>query len=116
MLNNNCFCDQRTDENPIYPPRDMLQQRSALPGIIAVVHRAVMKPYFFLIMPHTESFEGVTLHRSEFNPGKLFERKIQCFKIQNKFYYFCPAPNLGHKLRNLNSAINMHFIQITKGL
>lgn len=71
MLNNNCFCDQRTDENPIYRPRDMLQQRSALPGIIAAVHWAVMKPYFFLIMPHTHGvLEGVTLHRSEFNPGK----------------------------------------------
>lgn len=74
----------RTDENPTYPPRDLLQERSALPGIIAAARLAFMKPYFFLITPHTESFEGVTANRSEFNPGKPFERQLYAVEMKTK--------------------------------
>lgn len=72
------------------PPGDMVQQQSALTGVIAAVQWAFMKPYFFLITPHTQPPASPSVQIRVQPWQGPSGGTAPCSGDHNKIYHFCP--------------------------
>lgn len=72
------------------PPGDTVQQQSALTGVIAAVQWAFMKPYFFLITPHTQpqTSPSVQIRVQPWQGPSV--GTASCSGDHNKIHHFCP--------------------------